>query len=75
MGFGVPLGDWLRHELRPLVEDCVLARHGAEYDTEVAHGVCRAHLDGKAEAPHQVWSLLAFELWRQRWANESGISA
>ena len=66
MGFGVPLGDWLRHELRPLVEDCVLARHGAEYDTEVAHGVCRAHLDGKAE------DLTRFGA---SWPSNSGVNA
>ena len=26
-----------------------------------------AHLAGRRDAAHQVWSLLMFELWRERW--------
>lgn len=67
MGFGVPVGDWMRSELRTLVEDLVLSRSDAEYDVAVAHELCRRHLDGEQEAGPQLWSLLAFELWRDRW--------
>jgi asparagine synthase (glutamine-hydrolysing) len=67
MGFGVPVGDWMRVELRPLVEDLVLARCDAEYDVAVAHKLCRRHLSGEHEAGAQLWSLFAFELWRERW--------
>jgi asparagine synthase (glutamine-hydrolysing) len=67
MGFGVPVADWMRAELRPLVEDLVLARQDAEYDVGVAHSLCREHLNGEREAGAQLWSLLAFELWRERW--------
>ena len=69
MGFGVPIGTWLRQEMRPLVEDLVLARRDAEYDIGVAHRVCRRHLSGAIDAAPQVWSLLMFELWRDRWAH------
>jgi asparagine synthase (glutamine-hydrolysing) len=67
MGFGVPVGEWLRDGLRPMVEDLVLSRTAAEYDVAVAHEVVEQHLSGRREAGHQVWTLLMFELWRDRW--------
>lgn len=73
MGFGVPVGEWMRSSLRPLVEDLVLGRREAEYDVGVAHDVCRAHLSGETDATPQVWSLLAFELWRERWLSAAGV--
>jgi asparagine synthase (glutamine-hydrolysing) len=66
-GFSVPAGEWLRGELRPLVEDLVVARSDAEYDINEARAVCRAHLAGERDATDRVWTLLMLELWRSRW--------
>lgn len=66
-GFGVPIGEWLRHELRPLLEDLVMARRDPEYNGRLAHELCRRHLAREIDATPQVWSLLVFELWRERW--------
>jgi hypothetical protein len=59
----------MRQEMRPLLEDLVLARKDAEYDLGVAREVCQGHLAGERDATPQVWSLLAFELWRERWVS------
>ena len=67
MGFGVPVGEWMRDGLRPMVDDLVLSRTATEYDSAVAHAVVEQHLAGRREAGHQVWTLLMFELWRDRW--------
>ncbi len=67
MGFGVPVGEWMRDGLRPLVEDLVLGRDDPEYDAATARRVVEAHLSGRRDAAHQVWALLVFELWRDRW--------
>jgi asparagine synthase (glutamine-hydrolysing) len=67
MGFGVPVGEWLRDGLRPLVEDLVLARADPEYDARAAREIVAAHLAGRRDAGHQVWALLVYELWRERW--------
>jgi asparagine synthase (glutamine-hydrolysing) len=69
MGFRVPVGAWMRNELRPLVEDHVLARRDADYDLDTARAVCEAHLSGRRDASAQVWSLLMYELWRERWCS------
>jgi asparagine synthase (glutamine-hydrolysing) len=75
MGFGVPVGEWMRQEMRPLLEDLVLARKDAEYDLGVARELCHGHLAGDRDATPQVWSLLAFELWRERWLSTTGASS
>jgi asparagine synthase (glutamine-hydrolysing) len=67
MGFGMPVGEWMRDGLRPLLEDLVLARRDAEYDVATAHAVCREHLSGARDAAPQAWSLLVYELWRRTW--------
>jgi asparagine synthase (glutamine-hydrolysing) len=67
MGFGVPVGEWMRDGLRPMVEDLVLSRTATEYDSAVAHTLVEQHLSGRRDAGHQVWALLMFELWRDRW--------
>jgi asparagine synthase (glutamine-hydrolysing) len=72
-GFGVPVGKWMRAELRPLVEDLVLSRTHAEYELATAKAVCREHLRG-VDRTAEVWSLVAFELWRQEWASEGCTS-
>lgn len=75
MGFGVPVGEWMRQEMRPLLEDLVLARREAEYDLGVARELCHSHLSGERDATPQVWSLLAFELWRERWLSAAGAGS
>jgi asparagine synthase (glutamine-hydrolysing) len=67
MGFGVPVGKWMRRQLRPLVEDLVIRSDAAEYDARVARQLTLDHLSGRRDATPQVWALFAFELWRDRW--------
>jgi len=73
-GFGVPVGKWMLQELRPVVEDLVLGRRDAEYDVETAHRLCREHLSGAREATPQLWSLLVYEMWRERWFSHGPIA-
>jgi asparagine synthase (glutamine-hydrolysing) len=75
MGFGVPVGDWMRQEMRPMLKDLVLARRDAEYDVGIARDLCNSHLSGERNVAPQVWSLLAFELWRERWLSGAGASS
>jgi asparagine synthase (glutamine-hydrolysing) len=74
MGFGVPVGEWMRRELRPVVEDLVLGRSEAEYDVATAHRLCREHLSAARDATSQLWSLLVYEMWRERWLSGASIT-
>jgi asparagine synthase (glutamine-hydrolysing) len=68
MGFGVPVGSWMRNELRPLVEDVLLSPRalGRGYFWPAAvQKMARAHLDGGQDYSYQLWSLLWLEMWHR----------
>jgi asparagine synthase (glutamine-hydrolysing) len=66
MGFGVPLGTWFRAELKDYLRDMLLDS-GARYTTYLSanyvHTLVSRHVAGVANYPHQLWSILCFELW------------
>jgi asparagine synthase (glutamine-hydrolysing) len=64
-GFGVPLADWFRGELRPMVEDTLLnqPRLSRWLRAEGVRDIYREHVSGRADRGHQLWTLLTLELW------------
>jgi len=67
-GFGVPLGAWFRGELRPMVEDTLLAspRLAGRLRLDAVRELWRAHVSGQADRGHQLWTLLTLELWLRK---------
>lgn len=66
MGFGVPVGQWLRGPLRPWADELlnpVLVKEQGFLDPTVVEQRWRAHRDGHADLTSQVWSLLMFQAW------------
>lgn len=68
-GFAVPLGDWLRGPLRPMVEETLL--RGDLYPSEVfsRDGLRRYlndHFSGKRDCKWGIWTLLALQWWGNR---------
>ncbi len=66
MGFGVPLGDWLRGELREWAEDFLdesRLRADGYFNTEPIIAAWRAHLSGQADYSYRVWTILMFQQW------------
>lgn len=69
-GFGVPVGTWLRRELRPWVEDLLLDRRSLErgyFDPEEVRRLVGQHLDGSADHTYRVWNLAVLEQWHRSW--------
>jgi asparagine synthase (glutamine-hydrolysing) len=66
MGFGVPIGDWLRGPLREWAESLLdtqrLHREGY-FDPEPIRDVWAQHLSGKASEPQKLWNVLMFQAW------------
>ena len=66
MGFGVPVGQWLRGPLRSWADDlfspALVKRHGL-LDPLTVERRWRAHRDGDADLTFQIWSLLMFQAW------------
>jgi asparagine synthase (glutamine-hydrolysing) len=70
MGFGVPVGAWFRDELQDLVRSRLLTADslcGRIFRPEWLQNLVAAHLSGRANHEHQLWSLLMLELWHARW--------
>jgi asparagine synthase (glutamine-hydrolysing) len=68
MGFGVPVGAWMRKELRPLLEDVLLSPRAAGrgyFRPESVRKLARAHLEGARDYSFQLWALLWLELWHR----------
>lgn len=74
MGFGVPIDQWLRGPLKPLLLDVLSPqrlRRENRFDDEVVNGFVASHLSGDADHHHRLWALLMWELWRARWLGAS----
>ncbi len=65
-GFAVPLRRWLRHELRPLVEDVLspasLRRRGL-FDPAGVERLVRMNQDRRVDGAYTILALLCIELW------------
>ena len=69
-GFAIPLERWLRDEMSDLVRDYLSnerIRRAGFFEAGVVSRLVRDFYDGNGRVAEQVWFLLAFELWRERW--------
>lgn len=65
MGFGVPVGRWLRGSMRPLLDDIVLSPRAfarGYVDESLVREIVRQHLAGIDRTPF-LWALVMLELW------------
>jgi asparagine synthase (glutamine-hydrolysing) len=68
MGFGVPIGEWLRGPLRGWAEELLssraLAEHGM-FDESLLRHRWSEHQSGRRNWQHALWTVLQFQAWRQ----------
>ncbi|MBA2505534.1 MAG: asparagine synthase (glutamine-hydrolyzing) [Thermoleophilaceae bacterium] len=69
-GFGIPIGEWFRGELRPWIEgvlrDPRTQGRGMFDQTEVER-ILGDHLDSRADHTPRLWNLAMLELWQRAW--------
>jgi asparagine synthase (glutamine-hydrolysing) len=69
-GFGIPLDNWLRTELKDLVTaylDPVRIRSAGIMDASLVTETVKTFYEGQTILGRQLWYLLAFEMWRENW--------
>lgn len=68
MGFGMPIGVWLRGPLKPWAEDMLQARRLAELGLQAdrVQRVWQAHLAGENHLA-EIWTVLMWVQWQERW--------
>lgn len=70
MGFGVPLLEWLRGDLSYLLDDHLNdadVRSQGVLNPVIVNRTVRAFRRGDDYAVNQIWTLLAFQMWRHKW--------
>ncbi len=70
-GFSIPIGRWLRGELREwagdLLDGARLRRQGI-LEPRVIERRWQQHRDGIADWSVQLWTVLMFQAWHERWS-------
>jgi asparagine synthase (glutamine-hydrolysing) len=70
MGFAIPIADWLRTDLRELLENYVsedrIKKEGF-FNWEYVLKLKTQFLLGKKEYDLKIWYLLMFEMWMEKW--------
>jgi asparagine synthase (glutamine-hydrolysing) len=68
-GFGIPLAEWLKGELKPILLDVFsparIRREGL-FDVGMIETLLREHFSGEKDNRKPIWTLLMFEMWRER---------
>lgn len=66
MGFGVPIGAWLRGPLREWAEELLAAdriRREGYLRPELVRAVWADHLSGRRNRQYELWDVLMFQSW------------
>jgi asparagine synthase (glutamine-hydrolysing) len=70
-GFSAPVAAWLRGPLEPFAREVLAAdtleRHGYLRAAQVS-GLIDEHVSGREDLSRQIWGLMAFTLWVERYA-------
>lgn len=69
-GFSIPIKHWLRKELKDLMFDYLNERRIKEeglFNHDYLNKMIEAHLQGRENYSHQLWSLLVFEIWKENY--------
>ncbi len=75
MGFAVPIGDWFRGELRPMLRDNLFAGDSFardRFDMKVVERLVDEHESRRVDHSQRLYALLMIELW---WRSQVPVSA
>ncbi|MET0753625.1 MAG: asparagine synthase (glutamine-hydrolyzing) [Pyrinomonadaceae bacterium] len=65
-GFGIPIAEWLKGRLNPLMRDLLAPqrlKNQGLFDAEYVQKLIKEHETGAASHHKQLWTLLVFQLW------------
>jgi asparagine synthase (glutamine-hydrolysing) len=71
-GFSLPTAAWLRGEVRPLMEDCVLSDRSLSrgyFERAPLQRLVKEHLAQRRDNSRELWALTWLELWHRTFVN------
>jgi asparagine synthase (glutamine-hydrolysing) len=76
-GFNVPVPAWLRHDLSDYVRDVLSEKRLREqgfFNPAYVQQMVRDHRDLKADYSRNLWGLLIFALWHEKFASDAPVT-
>jgi asparagine synthase (glutamine-hydrolysing) len=73
-GFNVPVAKWFAGPLKPLLEDVLSPRRLKQqglFQPDYVAALVREHQARRRDHRKLLWTLLAFQLWYERWLNKN----
>ena len=67
-GFGIPIAEWLKGRLNPLLHDMLTPQRLNEqglFNSDYVQKLIKEHETGAASHHKELWTLLVFQLWHQ----------
>jgi asparagine synthase (glutamine-hydrolysing) len=74
-GFNPPVASWLRGELLPFAREVLSPQRVREqgfFDSAAVTAVIDTHLSGREDLSRNIWGLICFSLWHDRYVRGSG---
>jgi asparagine synthase (glutamine-hydrolysing) len=72
-GFSIPMKNWLKRELRPILEDILSPEHINQegwFNPAYVEKLKTDHFQGIANRSHQLWSLMVLHIWRDAYLRD-----
>ena len=67
MGFGVPLAQWFRDDLKELAHSVIFSRRDDSFlDESTVKRVWQEHQSGLRDRSTELWTLFMFRIWKKR---------
>jgi asparagine synthase (glutamine-hydrolysing) len=73
-GFGIPIAEWLKGRLNPLMRELLSTRRIREqglFDPGYVDKMIIEHETGAASHHKQLWTLMVFQLWSEKFGGGS----
>ena len=73
-GFNVPVAKWFAGPLKPLLAEVLSPRHLKQqglFQPDYVAALIKEHQARQRDHRKLLWTLLAFQLWHQRWLDQS----
>ena len=70
MGFGVPIGEWLKSDLKDWAGDLLNPQRLHDENIFNPHVITQHfndHVRGQRDWKYKLWNILMFQQWRERW--------
>ncbi len=76
MGFGAPLGEWMRRSLKEILVDSVLSDQALArgyFKPEAVRTMVRTHMSGSNEFQYILWDMLMLERWQRMFIDQQPL--